>query len=187
LSNKKAKIQGLALDLGDFNSIDNCVKEFLKLDLPLHILINNAGVMATPEWKTKDGLEYQIGINHFGHFRLTNLLLPKMKETAEKSGEGRIVNVSSEAHTMGSKTLDFDDINLRNYNSYGTWKAYGQSKLANIIFSNELNLRLKNDKIPITACSLHPGVIQTELLRSYDSSVLKFLFFGFGLFFHEKY
>jgi len=116
--------------------------------------------MGTPKRKTKDGYEYQFGINHLGHFRLTNLLLPLMIKT---EGERRIVCVSSMAHTMGTQEINFDDIFWEK--SYSPWSSYGQSKLANIMFAKELNRKLLEDKIPITVNSLHPGVIPTELMR----------------------
>jgi len=180
--NSKANLVGMNLDLGDSKSIDKCVKEFLSQENELNILINNAGVMGTVEKKTNDGFEYQIGINHFGHFRLTLLLLPLMKKSALNSGEGRIVNLSSEAHRM-AKSINFDNINLKD--EYGSWWAYGQSKLANIMFSNELNKRLKNDKIPISVNSLHPGVIQTEIMRDNEGFLKKSLSF-FGYFFMKS-
>jgi len=97
---KNLKIEGLALDLGDSKSIISFVESFKKMNLPIHLLINNAGVMATPQQKTKDGYEYQFGINHLGHFVLTNLLLPIMIKT---EGERRIVVVSSIGHEYGTK------------------------------------------------------------------------------------
>lgn len=155
---KKGQITYIPLDLGDLRSVEKFVKEFEALNLPLNILINNAGVMATPKQTTKDGFEYQFGINHLGHFKLTILLLPIMK----KSGGGRIVNLSSSAHRMASK-INFDDIYSEK--SYSAWTVYGQSKIANIMFSNYLNKLLKKDNIPIIVNSLHPGGIMTDLQR----------------------
>jgi len=149
------KITLLPLDLGSFQSIRNFVDEFHALKLPLHILINNAGVMATPEKRTEDGIEYQIGINHFGHFLLTNLLLEDLKNNAP----ARIVNLSSTAHKGGR--IFFDNINLEG--NYEPWRSYGQSKLANILFTKALAKRLEGTGV--TCNSLHPGVISTELTR----------------------
>eukprot|EP01080_Neovahlkampfia_damariscottae_P003645 gene3645-6461_t len=164
--NKDLKLTGMALDLGDSKSIDAFVEAFLKLDLPLHILLNNAGVMGVKErWTTKDGFEYQIGINHLGHFRLTMKLLPLMVETAKKDKEGRIINVSSTGHTMGEKRILFEDIYMEKEGAYTPFKSYAQSKLANILFSYELNRRMEELNIPITVNCLHPGVIATELVR----------------------
>jgi len=106
--------------------------------------------------KTTDGFEYQIGINHFGHFVLTTLLLDLLKASAP----ARVVVVSSNAH-KSAKEMIFDDINSDK--NYSTWNVYGQSKLANILFSNELNRRLEGTGV--TSNSLHPGVIKTELVR----------------------
>jgi NAD(P)-dependent dehydrogenase (short-subunit alcohol dehydrogenase family) len=115
----------------------------------------------TPHQKTTDGFEYQIGINHMGHFRLTMLLLPIMKKT---KGERRIVVLSSSAHKMGSLKINFDDFHSEK--SYSRIGSYAQSKLANILFANELNRKLKKDSIPITVNSVHPGVIpSTDLTR----------------------
>lgn len=111
--------------------------------------------MAIPRWTTVDGLEMQIGTNHFGHFLLTNLLL----DTLKASSPSRIVNVSSEAHRIGK--IHRDDINLEK--SYGKWSSYGQSKLANILFTRELAKRL--DGTGVTTNSLHPGSVKTDLQR----------------------
>jgi NAD(P)-dependent dehydrogenase (short-subunit alcohol dehydrogenase family) len=116
-------------------------------------------VMMTPQQKTKDGFEYQIGINHLGHFRLTMLLLPIMKKT---KGERRIVVLSSSAHKMGSLKINFDD--FQSEKSYSRIGSYAQSKLANILFAIELNRKLKKDSIIVN--SVHPGVIpSTDLTR----------------------
>eukprot|EP01080_Neovahlkampfia_damariscottae_P007433 gene7433-11756_t len=159
-----AKIDYIPIDLGSSESINNFVEKFKKMNLPLHYLINNAGVMMNPTRETtKDGFEYQIGINHLGHFKLTMLLLPIMKKS---DGERRIVVLSSDAHKFGSQKINFDDFLWEN--SYNRLGSYGQSKLANILFSNELNDLLKSDSIPITVNSLHPGVIPgTELTRDF--------------------
>lgn len=131
------------------------VHRFKKEENQLHILINNAGVMAIPRTTTVDGLEMQIGTNHFGHFLLTNLLL----DTLKASAPSRIINVSSLAHKIGK--INRDDINLEK--SYEKWSAYGQSKLANILFTRELAKRLADTGV--TANSLHPGSVSTELQR----------------------
>lgn len=154
--NSKVKIDGYELDLGNSKSIDSFVEKFKSLNLPLHILINNAGVMAVPQRKeTADKFEYQNGINHLGHFRLTNLLLPIMIKT---EGEKRIVNLSSSAHRFGPKKLDFDNFHFQKEKTYSDWGSYGQSKLCNILFSNYLERRLKTEKIDnFIVTSLHPG------------------------------
>eukprot|EP01080_Neovahlkampfia_damariscottae_P005055 gene5055-8650_t len=171
-TNKDAKITGIPLDLGDVSTIDSFVETFEKLNIPLHILINNAGVMAPKDRRTtKDGFEYQFGINHLGHFRLTLKLLTIMAKTSkDENCECRIVNLSSSAHTMGTKKINFDDIHHEKKGAYKPWPVYGQSKLSNIMFSNELTKRLSSDKVNIIVNSLHPGVIATELSRDLDTT-----------------
>src|SRR2546428_4628208 len=117
------------LDLADLASIRTFAQAW---EGDLDVLVNNAGVMATPERRTKDGFEMQIGTNHLGHFALTNLLLPRIT--------GRVVTVASSAHRMGKIRLD--DLNWEKPGSYGRWRAYGQSKLANLLFNLELQRRL---------------------------------------------
>jgi retinol dehydrogenase 12 len=148
----------LQLDLASMASIHEFSKKFHELEAQLHILINNAGVMACPKAMTKDGFEMQIGTNHMGHFLLTNLLLDLLKQTAP----ARIVNVSSLFHWYGR--INRDDLNSEK--SYWRWIAYGQSKIANILFTRELARRLEGTGV--TANSLHPGAVRTELMRDVD-------------------
>ncbi|KAF7804558.1 short-chain dehydrogenase TIC 32, chloroplastic [Senna tora] len=163
--NQSARVDILKLDLSSVKSVRAFVDNFLALDLPLNILINNAGVMFCPFHLSEDGIEMQFATNHIGHFLLTNLLLDKMKQTAKASGiEGRIVNLSSVAHTYTyRKGIRFNGINDKS--SYSDKKAYGQSKLANILHANELSRRLQEEGVNITANSVHPGVIMTPLMR----------------------
>ncbi|KAJ9164200.1 hypothetical protein P3X46_023803 [Hevea brasiliensis] len=160
-----AKVDAMELDLSSMTSVRKFAKDFNSLGLPLNILINNAGVMATPFMLSKDNIELQFATNHIGHFLLTNLLLDNMKKTASESKrEGRIVNVSSEAHRFPySEGIRFDKIN--DQSGYSSFRAYGQSKLANVLHANELAGRLKEDAVNITANSLHPGAILTNLFR----------------------
>ncbi|XP_026479135.1 retinol dehydrogenase 11-like [Ctenocephalides felis] len=153
------------LDLSSFESIRNCAKYILQTESKLQLLINNAGVMACPQMKTKNGFEMQFGTNHLGHFLLTMLLLPCLIE----SRPSRIVTVSSIAHSHGGN-IDFTDLNYerRSYSSIG---AYQQSKLANVLFSKELAKRLKTKCPEVTTYSLHPGIIHTELGRHLDSTI----------------
>ncbi len=116
------------LDLADLDSVRALAADW---DGAIDVLINNAGVMATPERRTKDGFELQIGTNHLGHFALTNLLLPHVTD--------RVVTIASGAHRMGSIRLD--DLNWER-GGYHRWRAYGQSKLANLLFTLELQRRL---------------------------------------------
>ncbi|GFS25742.1 retinol dehydrogenase 12 [Elysia marginata] len=124
------------LDLSSFDSVRTFCEDFNKNETRLDLLINNAGVMMCPKLLTQDGLEMQIGTNHFGHFLLTNLLLDKLKA----SSPSRIVVLSSRAHTR-CKQISFDDINSEK--SYDRMKAYAQSKLANVLHVKELAKRLE--------------------------------------------
>jgi NAD(P)-dependent dehydrogenase (short-subunit alcohol dehydrogenase family) len=137
------------LDLADLGS----VREFAAgWDEPLDVLVNNAGVMAIPERRTEDGFEMQIGTNHLGHFALTNLLLPQITD--------RVVTVSSGAHRTGS--IDLDDLNWER-RGYQRWRAYGQSKLANLLFTLELQRRLDEVGSDLRAVAAHPGYASTNL------------------------
>ncbi|MFL5854773.1 MAG: oxidoreductase [Solirubrobacteraceae bacterium] len=127
----------------------------------LSLLINNAGVMAPPLSRTADGFELQFGTNHLGHFALTNLLIEHVT--------GRVVTVSSTAHRMGA--IDFDDLNWER-KPYRRWRAYGQSKLANLLFTFELQRRLAEAGSPVLAVAAHPGYAATEL-QSRTGNVLQ--------------
>ncbi|XP_071728690.1 short-chain dehydrogenase TIC 32 B, chloroplastic-like [Rutidosis leptorrhynchoides] len=164
-SNENAKIDIIHLDLSSLHSVKAFADNFLELNLPLNILINNAGIMFCPFQLSQDGIEMQFATNYLGHFYLTNLLLDKMKKTASDTGiEGRIINLSSIAHlSTYDEGIKFDAINDKM--SYSDKKAYGQSKLASILHANELSRRLKEEGINITVNSLHPGVIWTNLMK----------------------
>ena len=145
------------LDLASLDSVRKFADSILKSEPRLDILINNAGIMMCPYEKTKDGFEMQFGTNHLGHFLLTMLLLDLLK----KSAPSRIVNVSSSAHTLGSGKIHFDDINFEK--DYSPYEAYFHSKLANVLFTRELSKRLEGSHV--TANSLHPGAVKTDLDR----------------------
>ncbi|XP_047453258.1 retinol dehydrogenase 13-like [Mugil cephalus] len=145
------------LDLASLQSVRQLAQDVLASEERLDVLINNAGIMSCPQWKTEDGFEMQFGVNHLGHFLLTNCLLDLLK----KSAPSRIVNVSSLAHERGQ--IYFDDINQEK--QYNPWKSYSQSKLANVLFTRELANRLQGTRV--TTYSLHPGVIRTELGRHF--------------------
>eukprot|EP00898_Chlorokybus_atmophyticus_P008430 jgi/Chlat1/8589/Chrsp86S09232 len=161
----EAKVIEMALDLASMASVKAFVDTFKATGMPLHILINNAAVMACPRGETADGFEMQFGTNHLGHFLLTSLLLPTLESTAASSSiETRVVNVSSEGHRFTYREgIRFDDLKGEKY--YHRWYAYGQAKLANILFTRELARRLKAEGVNVTANSLHPGGIRTELGR----------------------
>ncbi|HEV7808458.1 MAG TPA: oxidoreductase [Solirubrobacteraceae bacterium] len=137
-----------ALDLADLGSVRAFAAAW---DGPLDVLVNNAGVMALPKRRTADGFEMQIGTNHLGPFALTNLLLAQITD--------RVVTVSSFAHRTGK--IDFDDLNAER--RYGRWSAYGQSKLANLLFTLELQRRLDVVGSDISAHAAHPGYAATNL------------------------
>ncbi|EPS64916.1 hypothetical protein M569_09862, partial [Genlisea aurea] len=165
--NPSAQIETMELDLGSLASVKKFATEFKSSGRPLNILINNAGVMAPPFQLSEDQIELQFATNHLGHFLLTNLLLDTMKKTAQQAKrEGRIVNVSSEAHRASyHEGIRFDRLN--DPKGYQRWGAYGQSKLANILHSNELSARLKEEGADVTANSLHPGLVATNLFRHF--------------------
>ncbi|CAN4116941.1 unnamed protein product [Withania somnifera] len=163
--NKAAHVDVEKLDLSSIRSVKAFADNFKALNLPLNILINNAGVFSCPFHLSEDGIEMQFATNHIGHFYLTNLLLDKMKETAKATGvQGRIVNLSSLHHYITYKEgIQFNKINDKK--CYHDKQAYGQSKLANVLHSNELSRRLQEEGANITVNSLHPGLIMTPLMK----------------------
>jgi NAD(P)-dependent dehydrogenase (short-subunit alcohol dehydrogenase family) len=146
---KASKVFLLELDLSSLKSIHRFSQEFYDRENKLHILINNAGVMACPRSLTKDGFETQLGVNHLGHFLLTNLMLDALKAAAPS----RVVVVSSSGHKLVSG-INRDD--LMSETSYSKIKAYGQSKLANILFAAELARRMQGTGVTVNSC--HPGM-----------------------------
>lgn len=152
---KNECVYNKVLDLNSLQSVRDFVESFLKEHNTLDILVNNAGIMATPKTYTKDGFESHIGVNHLGHFLLTDLLLDALK----KSESGRIVVVSSILYLAGR--ISKQDINRDK--SYNKYTAYAQSKLANILFAKQLAVKLKDTNIVVNSC--HPGVVKTELIR----------------------
>jgi len=161
-----AKLDVMEIDLNSFASIRKFAAAFIATGLPLNILVNNAGIMSPPFTLSKDGIEQQFAVNHLGPFLLTNLLLDTMKNTARDSGkEGRIVNVGSILHNNGyDEGILFDKINDKD--SYIPASAYGQSKLCNTLHCVELARRLKEEGVNITANSLHPGLIATNISKN---------------------
>jgi NAD(P)-dependent dehydrogenase (short-subunit alcohol dehydrogenase family) len=145
------------LDLGSLASVGSAAAELRERYPRIDLLINNAGVMDVPYGKTEDGFELHLGINHLGHFALTGLLLPQLTVVPGS----RIVTVSSVAHKQGR--IDFDD--LAYTRGYTPSRAYARSKLANLLFTFELNRRLAAAAAPTTALAAHPGLSRTELYR----------------------
>ena len=150
----------LALDLASFASIRNFAQEFLAKYDALHVLVLNAGLVLSERTETKEGFETTFGVNHLGHFLLTDLL----RERLVASAPSRIVVVSSDAHRRAKKGLAFDD--LQRNKKYSGMDAYCESKLANIYFARELARRLEGTKVTVN--SLHPGVIATGFAAADD-------------------
>jgi len=149
-------IDVMPLDLTRPDSIRTFAKAFASKHDALQLLINNAGVMACPLQRTEQGWEMQFATNHLGHFLLTCLLVPQLR----KGRPSRVINLSSAGHRFGG--IDFDDPNYES-RTYDKWQAYGQSKTANVLFSVELNRRLKDSGVE--AFAVHPGGIMTNLGR----------------------
>lgn len=168
------KVQFMQLDLMSFNSIREFAAAYLEKNLPIHMLILNAGVMAGYWGKTVEGYESTFGVNHIGHFLLASLLIEKIKASAP----ARIVVLSSEAHRMGNEDCTYL---VKEEGEYSPWYAYGQSKLANILFANELNRRLTGTGV--SANAVHPGIIKTELSRS---TMLGSFFYTIGSVFQKS-
>ncbi len=144
-----------ALDLADLSS----VRAFADTCGPIDVLLNNAGIMAVPKGTTRDGFEMQIGTNFLGHFALTGLLLPRISD--------RVVTLSSGAHRIGKIALD--DLNWQ-HRRYRRWAAYGQSKLADLMFAHELDRRLTAQGSPVRSLAAHPGYAATELQSHTESA-----------------
>ena len=145
------------LDLADLGSVKAFAENFTD---PIDILINNAGIMVPPLGRTADGFELQFGTNHLGHFALTNLLLGQIRD--------RVVTVSSIGHRSG--TIDFDDLNWER-KPYKPMAAYGQSKLANLLFTSELQRRFSDASSSVIATAAHPGLAATNLYKREGSRV----------------
>lgn len=158
-------VEAMQLDLNSFDSIRQFASDFAEKNLPLHVLINNAGIMACPFALTTDGFESQFQVCHLGHFLLTGLLIPILKA----STPSRIVVLSSMAHKWGTNNVAQP---YANANSYSKYTAYANAKLANLMFARTLSEKLRGTGVICNA--VHPGVIQTELTRS--DNCAKFIF-----------
>ncbi len=150
-----AQVQLEELDLASLDSVRGFAERFRDTHDGLDLLINNAGVMGTPRRRTADGFELQFGTNHLGHFALATLLL----ETMEGREDARVVTLSSNAHKMGRIAFD----NLNGDRRYFRWNAYGQSKLANLLFALELDRRLRASGSTVKSLAAHPGYAATNL------------------------
>ncbi|MEZ4389701.1 MAG: oxidoreductase [Polyangiales bacterium] len=156
-----ASLQVVALDLADLASVRRAADEVGARGARLDLLINNAGVMVPPLRRTADGFEVQLGTNHLGHFALTLRLLPLLGATPGS----RVVTVTSLMHRFGR--IDFDDLDAAR--SYARWRRYGQSKVANLLFTHELQLRFTRAGAACMALSSHPGAAATELGREFGA------------------
>ncbi len=167
------RFEHIAMDLADLESVRVAAAQFISAHDELHVMVNNAGLMAPPRGETAQGFELQFGVNHLGHFALTALL----KEIILGTARSRVVNVASGAAHFGR--MRWDDLQwTRSYRRYG---AYGQSKLANVLFTMELNRRLQSNGHGSLAAMAHPGLAATNLQRNtvaYTQSALERIIYG---------
>ncbi|KAL6606564.1 hypothetical protein ACP70R_042217 [Stipagrostis hirtigluma subsp. patula] len=175
-----ADVVVLPLDLSSLASVRRFVARFLALDLPLNLLVNNAGKYADRFAVSEDGVEMTFATNYLGHFLLTRLLLEKMAATARATGvEGRIVNVSSTVHSWfaGDDAVAYLDRVTRRKIPYDPTRAYALSKLANVLHTRALAERLKEMNANVTANCVHPGIVRTRLIRDRDGLITNTVFF----------
>ncbi|MBJ7381607.1 MAG: SDR family oxidoreductase [Acidimicrobiia bacterium] len=162
------KVELLSLDLASLASIRSFATTVMSATDRIDVLLNNAGLLQTQRSMTVDGFETTFGVNHLGHFLLTDLLGGILTKTAKEFGESRVVAVASNAHKFARNGVNFDDLERRkNYSGMG---VYGESKLANILFANELAKRLSGSGV--TANSLHPGYVASRFGRDGDTGRL---------------
>ncbi|XP_028348287.1 polyprenol dehydrogenase [Physeter macrocephalus] len=173
------KVEFLYCDLASMRSIQQFVQRFKMKKIPLHVLVNNAGVMMVPQRTTQDGFEEHFGVNYLGHFLLTNLLLDTLRESGAPGRSARVVTVSSATHYVGELNLD----DLQSSHSYSAHAAYAQSKLALVLCTYHLQALLEATGSPVTANVADPGVVDTDLYRHvfWGTRLVKKLF-GWWLF-----
>ena len=152
-----AKAEIMRLDLASLESVQQFAEAFKARHQRLDVLLNNAGIMAVPYGKTTDGFERQFGTNHLGHFALTGLLLDVIMATPR----ARVVNVSSNGHRFGQ--MDFDNLMYENGQGYSSMRAYGRTKLSNLLFTYELQRRFESIDADAIAVAAHPGGSNTNL------------------------
>jgi len=167
-------IEVIELDLMDLEGIGAFVKQFEEKYDRLDVLLNNAGIMTTPYFKTKDGFEGQMGTNHLGHFALTAQLMKMIKSTPGS----KVVNVSSEGHRFGK--MDFDNLLFEDGKDYSPMKAYGRSKLSNLLFTYELQRRFVDHKLDAAVLATHPGGSRTNLDRHLKGKLWYYLLWPLG-------
>ncbi len=163
---KGASAETLVLDLASLASVRTAAETFRATGRPLHVCVLNAGVMALP-WKvTDDGFEQQWQVNVLGHFLLCRLLLPALEDAEDPTA--RIIHVASGAHRLHPEPVDYDQLTAEHASDdgYDPWRAYGRSKLANILLSNELARRLMDRGSDVTSNAAHPGKVKTDLWAS---------------------
>eukprot|EP01034_Spumella_vulgaris_P024639 gene24639-31007_t len=160
-------ITTMQLDLASFKSVLAFVAAYKATGKPLNLLINNAGIMACPRTLTVDGFESQFGVNHLGHFLLTNELLPLLVASGTSASPSRVINLSSFGNWLMSSPsgIKFDDLWAER--SYSPYSRYGESKLANILFTRELSRRLVQQNQNVITVSVHPGVILSTGLNKH--------------------
>ncbi|KAM7215026.1 short-chain dehydrogenase [Rhypophila decipiens] len=168
-SQGSGKLEVIAMDMDSLSSVKEAARQFLAKSDKLNVLINNAGIMGTPKSTTVDGFERQLAVNHLAHFTLTALLLPTLIKSSSSTFNSRVVNLSSSAHRYSS--IVFDDINLSEPCAYEPYRAYGQSKTANIWTANYID-RVYGPK-GVHAYSVHPGGIWSGLYQHADSAILE--------------
>ena len=171
--NAEAKLDFIQLDLSSLASIKQFSEEFKKKYSSLDILINNAGMSQTPDIKTEDGFEMQIGVNHLGHYALTGHLMDRLVNTKDS----RVVTMSSMNHEQG--IMNFDNLFLEG--EYHQMKAYEQSKLANLLFSYELSRRLAQAGVSVESIAAHPGFVKSNIMKSNEYTKRSF---GFTMMFN---
>ncbi len=170
-----AEAEVMQMDLASLKSVHGFADEFRSKYSRLDVLLNNAGIMMVPHWKTEDGFEKQFGVNHLGHFALTGLHIDLILNTPKS----RVVNVSSTAHRFGK--MDWSNLMFEN-NGYGRMRAYGRSKLSNLLFTYELQRRFELAGVDSISVAAHPGIAATELGRHIEEKLSwRFL----SLFFRE--
>lgn len=166
-TDSNTKISVVSCDLGDLNSVRESVKVLQGEAIKFDVLFLNAGVMMVPQGRTKDGFETHIGVNHYGHFLLVNLI---HQADLLKNGS-RVVCLSSHAHYTWSKGFDVNDLNFER-RAYSSGNAYSASKTANILMAKELQRRFELEGKGRIAVALHPGFVRTKLVR--EASIIRF-------------
>jgi len=165
----EAKLKFIKVDLANLKSIRKFTEVFKANYGRLDILLNNAGIMLIPYGKTHDGFENTVGVNHLGHFTLTGLLMDRLSSTPG----ARVVNVASNAHYAGE--MDFDNLLFENGHEYAPMKAYGRSKLANLLFTYELQRRFQSRDHAVIALAAHPGIAATSLANHLFFNLISWL------------